>query len=393
VSAICDLSKEITAVDFSRSTRAGASALKAGLDAVAAGSDKGVIVVAADCRLGEPGSDQELILGDGSAAMMVGNKNVLAGLSGHYAISSDFTDFLRLDGESSVRRMDDLRFINQFGYKKAMSQCISGLLKKYKLQPKDVSKVICPSPEPTTLFGLAKSLGFDPKRQLQDPFFDKIGHIGTGHPLLMLAAALDKAEEGDKILMAAYGDGAEAFLFAVTKDIKRIKGNGTIKKMVSGGRMYDNYQRYLAVRNSFVKADRPLRPYTSPALDQREEKQNVRRYGNRCRECGFVQYPMRRICLDCGVKDSMEDVRISDRGEIFTFTREHYIPFQPLNPPMAMVVVDMEGGGRLHIQMTDHEYDEVFIGNKVRLTYRRLFEAGDVTNYFWKCIPIRNGAA
>ena len=95
--------------------------------------------------------------------------------------------------------------------------------------------------------------------------------------------------------------------------------------------------------------------------------------------------------MECGAKDQMDDYKISDRGEIFTYTREHYIPFPPMNPPMGMVVVDMEGGGRLHIQMTDNEYDEVKIGAPVRLTFRRLFEAGEVINYFWKCTPVRDG--
>jgi hydroxymethylglutaryl-CoA synthase len=207
----------------------------------------------------------------------------------------------------------------------------------------------------------------------------------------MLAAALDEANPGDKVLMAVYGDGAEAFIFEVTPGIERLKNRGRLKQVISSGKSFSNYQRYLSARSLLEKEVRALRPFTSPALKKREEKQNVRRYGSRCRSCGFIQYPMRRVCLCCGAKDQMDEHKISDRGTIFTYTREYYIPFSPMNPPLAMVVVDMEGGGRLHIQMTDHEFDEVRIGAPVRLTYRKLFEAGDVINYFWKCKPIRGG--
>jgi len=391
VAAIIDLPEEILTADFSRSMRAGTAALRSALDAVRSDSAKNVIAVASDCRLAEPGSNEELIFGAGSACLLVGDKGVIAELVGHFSISDNFTDFLRKGEELYTRRMDDIRFVNTFGYRKNIHKCIAGILQKYKLEAKDITRLICPSPEPTAFLAPARGLGFDIKSQLQDPFFDKIGHIGTAHPLLMLAAALDEADAGDKILMAGYGEGAEAFIFQVTPEIEKVKNRGQVKAVISSGRPFTNYPGYLRIHNLLEKEKRPLRPYTAPALNKREEKQNVRRYGTRCRKCGFVQYPMRRVCLDCGAKDQMEDYKISDRGEIFSWTREHYIPVPPMKPPMAMVVVDMDGGGRMCIQMTDHDFDEVKIGTKVRLIYRKIFEHGDIINYFWKCTPIRNG--
>jgi len=391
IAAIVDFPEEIAGIDFSGSLRAGISALKCALDAVGTGTNNSVVVTAADCRLGHPGSDEELIFGDGSSAFIIGKDRVIARPLGYFSVSDDFTDFLRKGGEKCTRRMDDLRFINTFGYKKSMERCILGVLKKCGFEAREIKKLICPSHEPAALVGLTRKLGFDAKSQLQEPFFDRIGHIGVAHPLLMLAASLDEANEGDKILVAAYGDGAEAFIFEVTPEIEGVRNRGKIKRVISSGKSFENYQRYLYTRNLLEKEVRALRPFTSPALNKREEKQNVRRYGSKCRACGFIQYPMRRICLACGKKDEMDDYKISEKGTIFTYTREYYIPFTPMKPPLAMVVADMEGGGRLHIQMTDHEFDEVKIGAPVRLTYRRLFEAGDTINYFWKCKPIRDG--
>jgi uncharacterized OB-fold protein len=55
---------------------------------------------------------------------------------------------------------------------------------------------------------------------------------------------------------------------------------------------------------------------------------------------------------------------------------------------MGMVVVDLDGGGRLYVQMTDCTPDDVKIGAAVELTYRRLHAGGENYNYFWKARPV-----
>ena len=52
------------------------------------------------------------------------------------------------------------------------------------------------------------------------------------------------------------------------------------------------------------------------------------------------------------------------------------------------VVVDLDGGGRMYVQMTDCTADEVKIGAPVELTYRRLHAGGENYNYFWKARPV-----
>ena len=52
-----------------------------------------------------------------------------------------------------------------------------------------------------------------------------------------------------------------------------------------------------------------------------------------------------------------------------------------------MAVIDLEGGGRLYLQVADAADGEVKIGTAVELTYRRLHEAGGNRNYFWKARP------
>ena len=60
-----------------------------------------------------------------------------------------------------------------------------------------------------------------------------------------------------------------------------------------------------------------------------------------------------------------------------------------MNGPTVTVVVDYEGGGRFLCEMTDCEPDKVQIGDEVEMTFRRIFTAGGVRNYFWKARPKR----
>ena len=54
---------------------------------------------------------------------------------------------------------------------------------------------------------------------------------------------------------------------------------------------------------------------------------------------------------------------------------------------MVFAVVDFDGGGRLPLELTDVDHHEVAIGGRVEMTFRRLFVADGIANYFWKARP------
>ena len=68
----------------------------------------------------------------------------------------------------------------------------------------------------------------------------------------------------------------------------------------------------------------------------------------------------------------------------FTIDRLAY----SLSPPMVVAVIDFDGGGRFRCEMTDVDPENVHIGDRVAMTFRRLFTADGVHNYFWKARPI-----
>jgi uncharacterized OB-fold protein len=110
--------------------------------------------------------------------------------------------------------------------------------------------------------------------------------------------------------------------------------------------------------------------------------------GSRCTKCGTPQLPPQRICIKCTARDEMEPYAFADRAaKIATFTLDRLA--YSLNPPTVNVVVDFEGGGRFICEMTDCEPEKVAIGDEVEMTFRRMYTAGGVHNYFWKARPKR----
>jgi len=41
--------------------------------------------------------------------------------------------------------------------------------------------------------------------------------------------------------------------------------------------------------------------------------------------------------------------------------------------------------------MTDTDPKELSVGMPLEMTFRKLFVADDIPNYFWKCTPMREG--
>jgi uncharacterized OB-fold protein len=101
-----------------------------------------------------------------------------------------------------------------------------------------------------------------------------------------------------------------------------------------------------------------------------------------------MHVPPDRICLECHAVDNMSIERLSDRAAtVVTFTIDHLA--YSLSPPTVLVVIDFDGGGRLQCELTDVAVEEVAVGQRVEMSFRRLYTAEGVHNYFWKATPVR----
>ena len=110
--------------------------------------------------------------------------------------------------------------------------------------------------------------------------------------------------------------------------------------------------------------------------------------GTKCTACGTPQLPPQRVCVRCGAKDRMEPYPFADRPARITTLTLDRLAFS-MNPPVVSVVLDFGGGGRFLCEMTDCQPETVQIGDEVEMTFRRMFTADGIENYFWKCRPKR----
>ncbi len=384
-------SESIRTADFSGGLKAGTSALLAALDAAAAGSAQNVVVAAADCRLAKMASPQELMFGDGAAAMMVGSDDVIAEYKGSFSTGHDFVDHVKGSNSRFDRQWEE-RWMRDVGYGQFIPEVISGLCSKYDVAVTDFAKVIYPCYFGGGRKAINKKLGIAPEA-VQDPLQAVVGDTGSAQPLVMLAAALEQAKAGDKLLLVGYGNGCDALYFEVTDAIEKLPKRMGIAGSLARRADLDNYAKYLTWRE-MVPVELGLRgeeaKWTRWSLIWREHKEILSMEGATCTACGTQQFPPQRICVnpDCGAVDQSEPVYLADKGgKIFSFTSDMLAA--SINPPAMYGAININGGGRYVMDFTDCVQDDLAVGKDMDFSFRVKFrdKVHDLTNYFWKAVP------
>ena len=382
VATVADLGTEVLTADLGGSLRCGTTALRLALDVVRAGSAAEALVVASDMRPAAPGSELEGQLGDGAGAALVGRAGVIASFEGAFSASHEFTDVWRNQGDRYVTALPDLTFVRAYGLDRHIAEAVDGLLRQTGRRREDIAKLVLYAPDARTHAALARQLKLPEAALPREPVIARAGNTGAASCLLGLAAALEEARPRDQILVVAYGNGAEALLFEATDALAAWRAARPVAAQLARGVPLAQYGKLLRFRRH-VETE-VVRAFASVPTMVREERQNFRLYGQKCRDCGAVSYPRRHLCWQCS-STRLAEHRIARRGRVFTFTKDHLVP-NP-DPPTVMVAADLEGGGRFYAQLTDADPAAVGFEMPVELTFRRIHEGEDYVNYFWKFRP------
>ena len=241
ISRVLDLDKDTFTADFGGSIRAGTNALRT---AILSGEKGYILVGASDIRLGYAKRQEEQLFGDASGALILGEGDVVAKVLGMSSTYDEIMDVWRT--EKFVQTWEQ-RWVITHGYRDNMVRAVKNLLSETNTKPEDINRVILSSPDMRSYQDVARSLGFDPKAQVMEPLILEVGNSGCAHPLLCLSYALELSEPGDKILLAGYGDGADAFLFEVTDRIKDLKDGRGPSGFIKSKKTI-NYGKYLLYR-------------------------------------------------------------------------------------------------------------------------------------------------
>ena len=351
VHAALRLAPGVAALDFGGAARSAVGALRTACE-----GGRPTLVVSSDIRVGLPTGPEETTGGDAAAAVLCGSAAdgpLLAGYLGGATVTEEFTERWRSPGDAHSRTWED-RFAEQV-YRPLVDRAWAEALGRTGLTAADVDLAVVTGLHARATGKTAGSLGV----AVADDLSGTVGNTGAAHPALALAAALDTADAVGQI--AARADLA--------------------------------YPTYLAWRGLLEvqppNRPEPNRPSASAAHRRTDWKHGF--VGSTDASTGITHLPPSRVGIDGGTVDDMAPTPMADaRGTIVTFTIDR-LAYSP-SPPVVFAVVDFDGGGRMPVELTDVDPDEVSIGGRVEMTFRRLFTADGLHNYFWKARPVRGGA-
>jgi 3-hydroxy-3-methylglutaryl CoA synthase/uncharacterized OB-fold protein len=372
IHAALDLGHEGFALDIAGSTRGAVGALRA---AAASGG----LAILSDLRTGKPGSADERDGGDAAAAFLFGvGDGVIAEILAEASATAEFLDRWRRPGDQASGQWEE-----RFGleaYLPLIRGAAGRALTAAGIEQAD--HVIVSSPHSRAAKTAAKELAGRVGEEAPP-----IGYTGAADPGVRLAAALDRAGPGETILLIVAADGCDAAVLRTTEAIDSGRAGKPVAEQASGGRDVQ-YATYLTWRGlldrELPRRPEPNRPAGPPSA--RSESWKFAFVGTKCDDCGQVHVPPRRVCVGCGATDHMSRAALAQRpGRVATYTVDR-LAYSP-SPPMIDAVVDFEGGGRYTLEVADAAPEEVDIGTPLELTFRRLYTAGGVHNYFWKARP------
>ncbi len=392
IANILDLRDEIITTDFTDSLRAGTTAVCRAVEAIKANKDiKSILVIAADTREPEPGTFWEYGLSDGAAALLIAEEDLLPiSIEDYYSVSANVTGPWKKPTDKFIKTFQD-KMDNKF-YFESLTKAMSRLLERNNLKPEEIASAAYHYHDPRVLGIVSRMMKF-PQGVAQNGLFLQIGCVGTPMAFLLLMSALRRPKPDSKIIFAGYGDGADAILLQVKdKDLLKASNKGKMG-LLKHQKSMEQLKNYNTLIENKKLIDRHRYSRRSSAVTLwRDTKSLYQMYGIKCKNCGTIQYPaMFKGCYNCRTDDQFEFVKLSLKGTVFTYTLDHLYGGSYLNTPVPRCIIDLEGGGRIMLDMTEIENptENVKIDMPVELTFRLMHEGGEFRNYYWKCRPVR----
>jgi 3-hydroxy-3-methylglutaryl CoA synthase/uncharacterized OB-fold protein len=367
--AALQLGRDVGAFDVNGSVRSAMGALHAAL------SGRGPhLVVSADLRAGLAGGPDEAAFGDGAAALGIGDETdgpLLAELIGGGWATEEFLDRWRAPGATRSKVWEE-RF-GETRYVPLGQAAWDDALKTAGLVADQVDLVAVAGTHGRANGALTKKLGVG--ERLVDDLSATVGNLGAAQPAARLTAALERATPGQVLALVVLADGAHVLLFRATDALAGRAPARSLAAQVEGGAPLD-YGTYLRWRG-VLPVEPPRRPEPARPSASAAGRSSDWKFGfvGSADDAGEVHLPPQPA-------DATAVPMADQQGTIVTFTIDR-LAYSP-SPPVVFAVVDFDGGGRLPVELTDVDVAQVRTGARVELTFRKLFTADDIHNYFWK---------
>lgn len=216
----------MTAADLEFACKAGTAAIQCCMGLTASGMVKYGLAVGADTSQGRPGDALEYTASAGAAAYIIGKAAdsdtdcLVAEIKDTFSFTTDTPDFWRKPGEDYPSHGG--RFTGQPAYFRHIVGATKGLLEKTNMGVEDFDYVVFHQPNGKFPLQVASALGIDKKKVLPGLMTPVIGNTYSAASLLGLAAVLDIAKSGQRILVTSFGSGAgsDSFLIETKEGIE-----------------------------------------------------------------------------------------------------------------------------------------------------------------------------
>jgi 3-hydroxy-3-methylglutaryl CoA synthase/uncharacterized OB-fold protein len=376
----------VAAFDFGGALRSSVGALRTALGASGLGT---TLVVVSDLRDGLPTSTDEAGGGDAAAAVLIADDApgtpVIAEYLGGASVSDEFLDRWRTPGDRRSKVWEE-RF-GETRYVPLGTEAWESGLKAAGLTTDQVDHVVVTGMHGRAAKALTRKLGVA-DGALADDLTTQVGQSGSAHVGLVLASMIEQSTPGQVVAVVSLADGADTLFFRTTDALAAWSAPTPVAVQIAAAADLP-YAKFLSWRG-MVTPEPPRRPEpqrVSSSAAWRNEEWKFGFVGSRDRSSEAVHLPPSRISREGGAVDDMESVdRADTEATIATYTIDHLS--YSASPPIVFAVLDFDGGGRFPVELTDVDATTVDIGDRVSMTFRKLYTADGIHDYFWKAKPV-----
>ena len=254
VAAAIGITPNMTAADFEFACKAGTAAIQTSMGLVKSDMVKAAFAIGADTSQGAPGDALEYSASAGAAAFLISSgPDVIATINNTLSYTTDTPDFWRREGQRYPSHGG--RFTGVPAYFKHVVTCGEMMMAAADTTPDDYDHVVLHQPNGKFPLRAAKNLGFPPEKVQTGMLTPRIGNTYSGASMLGLAAVLDLAEPGCRILVVSYGSGAGSDAFDITvtdaiSDYQR-EGDDLVETRIAFSKFID-YATYAKFRGKIL---------------------------------------------------------------------------------------------------------------------------------------------
>lgn len=212
----------VFASDHTTSTRAGTEALISASEHVRASQGGVAVVATADAPRASMWDPLEHPMGAGAAGFVISSEDLIAEIEGSASFAMEhFGERFRPQGGESLQDLNVKKFFAA-AFTTCTTKACGALMKKLGAKPEEYAHVVIQQPDAKTPASAAGKMMFKDTQLASGLVSVNLGDLGAASTTMGLAAALDAAKVGDRIMVVSYGSGAgsDAISLKVVSDRK-----------------------------------------------------------------------------------------------------------------------------------------------------------------------------